>query len=354
MASVRGRLDQSLLDPLSVTTTVAAAPVEVVAAVIVQPDGRFLLAQRPPGRVYAGYWEFPGGKVEPDESAEEALQRELHEELGILVTRAWRWITREYVYPHAHVRLHFFRVLGWTGELHSREGQAFAWQRVSAIDVQPVLPANGPILRGLALPPVLAITDAGQRGEQALLDRLDGALEHGLRMVMVREKEMAPERRGSFAADVLGRCRRAGALTLINSDEKLAQDLAADGVHLTAAELARRSHRPEATWCGASCHDEEELQRAAELGLDYVVLGPVLPTASHPSATPLGWARFEAMTRGFPLPVYALGGMALEHFDIACSAGAHGIAMMRGAWSLAPDQSFPSAWSVSGSAVGMR
>jgi 8-oxo-dGTP diphosphatase len=335
-------------------TDAPAAPVEVVAAVIVQPDGRFLLAQRPPGRVYAGYWEFPGGKVERDESAEEALHRELQEELGIRVVRAWRWITREYVYPHAHVRLHFFRVLSWAGELRSREGQAFAWQRVSAIDVAPVLPANGPILRGLALPPVLAITDGAQRGEQALLGRLDGALERGLRMVMVREKEMAPERRRSFAAEVLGRCRRAGALALINSDEQLAQDIRADGVHLTAAQLARQSHRPEAIWCGASCHDQDELQRAAELGLDYVVLGPVLPTASHPAAAPLGWARFEVMTRGFPLPVYALGGMTLEHFDIACASGAHGITMMRGAWSLAPDQSFPSGWSASGSAVGMR
>ena len=336
------------------TNAATARPVEVVAAVIVQPDGRFLLAQRPSGKVYAGYWEFPGGKVEPGEPAEQALQRELHEELGILVTRACRWITREYIYPHAHVRLQFFRVLSWEGDLHSREGQAFAWQRASAIDVGPVLPANGPILRGLALPPVLAITDASLRGERELLDRLDVALEHGLRMVMVREKEMAPEGRRLFAAEVLARCRTFGALALINSDEELARELEADGVHLTAAQLSRRSSRPEAAWCGASCHDERELQRAAELGLDYVVLGPVFKTASHPDAVPIGWPRFEAMTRDFPLPVYALGGMTLDDFDVACGAGAHGIAMMRAAWGPSETQSFPSGWSGSGSAVGMR
>ena len=336
------------------TNAATARPVEVVAAVIVQPDGRFLLAQRPAGKVYAGYWEFPGGKVEPGEPASEALKRELHEELGILVTRACRWITREYSYPHAHVRLHFFRVLSWEGELHSREGQAFVWQRVSAIDVAPILPANGPILRGLALPPVLAITDAAQRGERVLLDRLDVALERGLRMVVVREKEMASERRRLFASDVLGRCRRFGALTLINSDAKLAHDSGADGVHLTAAQLLEQPRRPDVAWCGASCHDERELQRAAELGLDYVVLGPVLETASHPAAVPIGWERFEAITRSFPLPVYALGGMTLQHFAAACSAGAHGIAMMSGAWSLSEHQSFPSGWSGSGSGVGMR
>jgi 8-oxo-dGTP diphosphatase len=344
----------TVFDLFGMTSAATARPVEVVAAVIVQPDGRFLLAQRPPGKVYAGYWEFPGGKVEPGEPAVEALKRELHEELGILVMRACRWITREYIYPHAHVRLHFFRVLSWEGELHAREGQAFVWQRVSAIDVAPVLPANGPILRGLALPPVLAITDASRRGERELLERLDGALERGLRMVMVREKEMAPERRRLFAADVLGRCRRLGALTVINSDEELAHDLDADGVHLTAAQLLQQPRRPEAVWCGASCHDERELQRAVELSLDYVVLGPVLKTASHPDAAPIGWERFEAMTRGFALPVYALGGMTLQHFDAACNAGAHGIAMMRGAWSPSGSQSFPSGWSGSGSAVGMR
>src|SRR5947199_6567145 len=87
--------------------------IEVAAAVIQRPDGRFLLAQRPPGKVYAGYWEFPGGKVEPGELAERALARELHEELGIDVRSSYPWITREFVYPHGHVRLNFYRVLDW-------------------------------------------------------------------------------------------------------------------------------------------------------------------------------------------------------------------------------------------------
>src|ERR1043165_8594350 len=101
--------------------------VEVAAAVIQRADGAFLLAQRPPGKVYAGYWEFPGGKVEAGEPAELALARELHEELSIDVLTAYPWITREYLYPHAHVQLKFFRVLEWQGEPHPREEQAIAW-----------------------------------------------------------------------------------------------------------------------------------------------------------------------------------------------------------------------------------
>ena len=106
---IRPRLDGPALEKV----------IEVVAAVIERPDGAFLLAQRPPGKVYAGYWEFPGGKVEPGEAAHDALARELHEELGIEVEQAYPWITREYVYPHGHVRLNFFRVRAWRGEVGS-------------------------------------------------------------------------------------------------------------------------------------------------------------------------------------------------------------------------------------------
>jgi 8-oxo-dGTP diphosphatase len=320
--------------------------------VILRPDGQFLLAQRPVGKVYAGWWEFPGGKIEPGEPAAKALRRELQEELGIVVTRAWPWISREYVYPHGHVRLKFFRVLEWEGEPHSRESQSLSWQRSREITVTPLLPANGPILRALALPPILAITDAAKHGGRASLERLDMALEHGLRLVMVREKHMTPEERGSFTIEVLRRSRNAGALVLVNGDEELARSSGADGLHLTSIQLRRSSRRPDLAWCGASCHDERDLAQAAELGLDYVVLGPVLETPSHPDAKPLGWHRFGQMVRGYPSPVYALGGMTIEHFGTACSAGAQGVAMVRGSWSGATGQSFPSGWS--GSGVGMR
>ena len=329
-------------------------PVEVAAAVILRPDGQFLLAQRPAGKVYAGYWEFPGGKVEPDEPARAALTRELREELGIEVIRAYPWITREYAYPHAHVRLNFFRVLGWEGEPHSREAQALSWQTRDEISVSPLLPANAPVLRTLSLPPVLAITDASADGEQAQLERIEAALGQGLRMVMVREKHMAPARLQHFAAEVIRRCDRVGALVLVSGDEALARASGASGVHLTSAQLMLRARRPDLTWCGASCHDRQELERAAALGLDYVVLGPVLETPSHPAAHPLGWESFEQLVRCYPLPVYALGGMALQLLGVACGAGAHGVAMMRGAWIGGTGQPFPSDWSGSTSGVGIR
>ncbi|MEM5278076.1 NUDIX domain-containing protein [Cupriavidus taiwanensis] len=121
---------------------------EVAVGVLVQPDGRFLLAQRPAGKPYEGYWEFPGGKLEPGESVEAALARELHEELGLDVTQCERWHILEHDYPHAYVRLHFCKVTAWQGEPVGREGQAFSWQG-TPVTVGPLLPATIPVVAWL-------------------------------------------------------------------------------------------------------------------------------------------------------------------------------------------------------------
>lgn len=126
--------------------------VAVVAGVLVNQEGFFLLGSRPEGKVYAGYWEFPGGKVESGESPLQALSRELKEELGITVQQATPWLRKYFVYPHAFVELQFFRVWGWGGLSQPREGQHLCWQRPGVLTVDPMLPANGPIIKALSLP----------------------------------------------------------------------------------------------------------------------------------------------------------------------------------------------------------
>jgi 8-oxo-dGTP diphosphatase len=307
-----------------------ATLVDVAAAVLLRADGRFLLAQRPHGKVYAGYWEFPGGKAEPGEALSAALARELREELGIEVTRAYPWIVEQFVYPHAHVRLHFFRVLGWLGEPHPRERQQLKWAAIGDLGVAPLLPANGPVLRALALPTTLAITNVSEFGLKAALDRLERALSAGVRLVMVREKQMPEAQLLGFASEVVARCRRAGVRVVVNGDAEVARASRADGIHLPSAALMAADVRPQFALCGASCHDDRELRQAARLDLDYVVLNPVLPTPSHPQATGLGWDLFAGMIRNFRLPVFALGGMRASDLERSWEAGAHGIAMMRG------------------------
>lgn len=310
--------------------------VEVSAAVLQQADGSFLLAQRPSDKIWAGYWEFPGGKVEPGETAREALVRELREELGITVQTAYPWLTRVFTYPHATVRLNFFRVTAWSGELHPHEGQQFAWQpaltQVEQTTVAPILPANAPILRALSLPTLYAISNAGELGVDEFLRRLEAKLQAGLRLVQLREKALDGDVFRALAQQALALTRAHGARLLLNGDVYLAQELGADGVQLTGSQLANLTARPEVDWCAASCHDANELRRAEQLGCDFALLSPVLPTKSHPGAPHLGWERFAELASGSTIPVYALGGLQLTDMTTAWQHGAHGVALLRQAW----------------------
>lgn len=300
-------------------------PVEVAAAVIERADGSFLLAQRPAGKVYAGWWEFPGGKIHAGESTREAIERELAEELGIAVRCAYPWITREHVYEHAHVRLHFYRVTEWSGEPHPHENQALVWQRPDAPMAAPMLPANAPVLAALSLPLEYAITDAARMGVQSSLEALERRLREGLRLVQVRDRVL-PDRE-AFARRVVVAAHRHGARVLLGGRPAIG-----DGVHYSAAELMRLAARPQGGLAGASCHTREELERAMALGMDFAVLGPVKETTTHPDAAPLGWERFAEIVRGASIPVYAIGGLEPADLHDARTAGAHGIAMIRGAW----------------------
>lgn len=123
--------------------------VDVAVGILVQPDGHFLLTSRPEGKVYCGYWEFPGGKLESGETVEQALRRELHEELGIDIAGVIPWKTELVDYPHALVRLHFCKVVSWTGALQMREAQTYAWQQLP-VEVGPVLPGTIPVLQWFA------------------------------------------------------------------------------------------------------------------------------------------------------------------------------------------------------------
>jgi 8-oxo-dGTP diphosphatase len=312
------------------------AVVEVAAAVMLRADGReFLLAQRPEGKVYAGYWEFPGGKVEAGETVAEATIRELQEELGITVTACAPWLHRRFVYPHATVHLNFMRVTAWEGEIGITgplEHSAVDWMKCGeAARVSPILPANGPILKALSLPTAMAITMGEQEGVERQLERLEAALENGLRLIQVRDKGWPAAQRLWFAEAVVRLARRhPDALVLINDDEDIARRVGADGVHLSATRLAACPARPDFAWVGASCHTAAEIRRAGELDLDYALLGPVQATPTHPEAAGLGWAEFARRIAGNTLPVLALGGLRPEQLDEAQAHGAHGIAMMRG------------------------
>ncbi len=306
--------------------------VEAAVAVILREDGKVLLGQRPEGKSWAGWWEFPGGKVEVGETPAHALQREVHEELGIETTDFTPWITREFVYPERHVRLNFFTVRGWQGEPHGKENQQLSWEDPAAVAVGPLLPANVPVLDALALPTVLGITNLAEMGEADFFVALERALRNGLRLIQVREKQLPGEALIQFSRRVQALAKDYGARVVVNGDAALARESGADGVHYSAAALMALTEKPAGLVCGASCHDALELARAEALGLDYVLLAPVQPTLTHPGAPSLGWEGFAALAQGRSMPVYALGGLTSADLPVAWQHGAHGIAMLRGAW----------------------
>lgn len=304
----------------------------VAAGILIRADGQFLLGSRPAGKPYAGWWEFPGGKLESGETALQALTRELQEEMGIRVTAAQPWLVQTFVYPHAHVRLNFFKVSGWEGELHPHEGQQFAWQTPGRLNVEPVLPANTPILRGLQLPAVLAFSNVAELGETAWLAALQTQLAQGLRWLVLREPQLDADRYAALARQTLALAQEHGCQVLLHGQPELAEALGAAGVHLPARQLMQTTTRP-GGWCGASVHNAAELAKAAELGLDYAVLGTVAASQSHPGGATLGWDGFSALVgQGWPFPVYGIGGLSAADLNAAQAAGAQGVAILRAAW----------------------
>ena len=301
---------------------------EVAAAVIERPDGTFLLAQRPAGKAYPGYWEFPGGKIEAGEDARAALTRELREELGIEVRESSPWITRVYAYTHATVRLHFYKVTAWDGEPQRLEDQDIKWQRIEAPDVAPMLPANGPVLAALALPSIMVVSNCAELGVDAWIQKLTEAAMQAKLLVQVREKACNFQQVQHILSRALARAVPFGARIVVNSDCGAYPQCR--GVHLTSKALLAASSRPDAALVGASCHDERELDHAEEIGVDYAVVGPVKATASHPGVAPLGWQRLGELARHRPMPIFAIGGLTRADLPEARRRGAHGVAL-RGA-----------------------
>lgn len=307
-------------------------PVDVAVGVLLRPDGQFLLASRPEGKPYAGYWEFPGGKVEPGESVAAALTRELHEELGLDLGTIVPWVVRVFDYPHARVRLHFCRVFDWRGMPQAREGQRWQFSSLAQLPDGPLLPATVPVLRWLDLPMIYAVSDAARVGPGEFLRRLAAQLADGLRLLQWREIEPLNEDAESTFHQACDLAHQAGASLLVSSRHPSAWRAFADGVHLTASELSRCTERPAGSLVAASIHTRAELDRAIALECDFAVAGSVCPTTTHPDGLTLGWDGLQALIAGSAIPVYAIGGLARSDLKRAQSLGAHGVALRSAAW----------------------
>lgn len=314
----------------------SAPPLHVAAAVIGNAEGKILIARRPEHLHQGGLWEFPGGKVEAGETVAQALKRELAEELGITVQSASPLLRVRHDYPDRRVLLDVWRVFRFQGEAHGREGQPIAWVEPQQLREYRFPAANQPIVTAAQLPPLYLITpEPGPKPQwEAFLARLEACLAAGVRLVQLRAPALSENDFIDLAREAVACCHRYGARLLINADPAWRERCGADGVHLNRHRLARCQQRPleREHWLAASCHDRAELERAVEVGVDFVVLSPVAPTGSHPGAPHLGWQRFQALSEACCLPIYALGGMALEDIARARVSGAQGIAAISRIW----------------------
>lgn len=311
--------------------------VHVAAAVIRGLDGLILLAKRPVDKHQGGLWEFPGGKVEDGESVQHALARELEEELGIVPLSSRPLIQVRHDYPDKHVLLDVWEVTAFTGEPHGAEGQALAWVSPKQLNDYEFPEANKPIVAAARLPEQYLITPEGLSGPE-LLRGVQAALSGGIRLLQLRAPAMFDAQYRDLAVDVMGLCAGKAQLMLKGPLEWLG-DFPAAGWHLTSEQLRKLTAGgrpfPKERWLAASCHSAEELALATQMGVDFVTLSPVQPTATHPEATPLGWEQMGSLLQGFNQPAYLLGGVTPADVEQAWQVGAQGVAGIRAFW---PDE----------------
>ena len=297
----------------------------VAVGVIKDVKGNVLISLRHASAHQGGLWEFPGGKVESGESAEQALKRELKEELDISVDELFPLIKIKHQYPDLNVLLDVWTVSRFSGEVKGCEGQKINWVNADQLTGYCFPKANMPIIAATRLPTEYAILNATELS--ALLEELEFMLDSGIKLIQARIKALSALEVVDFVKLAMPLCRQKGAYLLLNSAVKNASQVKADGIHLTSQDLLVLKQRPaEFLWVGASCHNQKELEHAENIGIDFAVLAPVLSTKTHPDTEPLGWDEFKRLVSGASIPVFALGGMQKKDAQTAQSLGAQGIA----------------------------
>ena len=307
---------------------------KVAVGVLFDSDDNVLVACRLKGSHLAGYWEFPGGKVEAHETTAGALQREFEEELGIQIKPQQPLITIAHQYPEKTVLLDVWRVALESGEAFGKEGQEVKWLPKSQLSDYTFPEANQNIIKALQLPEQYLITPECGVDQTKFIDQIKQALQQGIGLIQLRSKNLSSNDYISVAEKVSSLCLEYGAQLMLNSDCVAGEAIPGVGLHLTSSALGELKSRPvdKGAWCGASCHNEQELNQAIALDVDFVCLSPVLATLSHQDAEVLGWQKFAALCELSTVPVYALGGLNLNHSNQVVASGGQGIAAIRAFW----------------------
>lgn len=305
--------------------------IPVAAGCVINERGDVLICQRPAGKIAAGKWEFPGGKIEAGETSRQALDRELHEELGLRVRDARPLICVTHDYSDRRVVLHTWRVSGYDGELRPHDGQAMTWVRCEDLYRHDLLAADRPIVSALRLPSHYVFTSPAMTESECLagLERLPDKSLLRLRLPMLDEP--AYER---CARTVIEAARLRALSVILDREPQQVIALGAAGWHASTARLRMLKQRPlpVKVWFFASCHTAADIECARRVDADAAVAGPLAMTPSHPGRPGMGWRSFKELAGLWSRPLYAIGGVGPSDLSVAHTHGAQGVAGIRAYW----------------------
>ncbi len=310
--------------------------IHVAVAVIKGKDGRILVAKRPDDKHMGGYWEFPGGKVEPGEAVNEALVRELKEELGIDALSYQPLIKIKYDYPDKSVLLDTWVVNSMKGMPSGMEGQDIKWADESELSNLKFPDANGPILNAVKLPDQYMVTGKFQ-DESELFEKVCARLSEGVRLIQFRAPWLSISSYINKAKRLHSLIEKSGGKLLLKGEPELLMEPWCDGIHLRAEQLYKESHdwvrfRRTGQWLAASCHNAKEVELANQLAMDFITISPVQKTKTHPEKMPLGWLKAAELTKLSVVPAFWLGGLGINDINTVQESGGQGVAAIGSFW----------------------
>lgn len=311
--------------------------VHVAVAVIKNSDGQYFIAKRAKNSHQGGLWEFPGGKVENNETVIEALKRELFEEVGIYLLKASALIQIHHDYADKSVFLDVFNVDEFTGEPFGKEGQEICWVEKNELSTYEFPSANRPIIDAIQLPDKYMIT--GKFSDEGdLLNRISISIKNGIQLVQFRAPQLDETLYFEYAKKIFTICEKENIKLLLNTTvnnyKKYFANKFSHGIHLTSKELDLYfdENFDKKLIVSTSTHNKEEISLSEDKKVSFIVLSPVNATLTHPDTTPLGWDKFKVLTEQANVPVYALGGMKVKLMEKAKHYGAQGIAAIGEFW----------------------
>jgi len=306
----------------------------VAVGILKDSEGKCLLGKRLNSQTWPGWWEFPGGKLERDESPAEALKREIFEELGVVVSKYRQWTTRRVVEKNKITTLYFFLITSWNGMVEGKEDQELQWVDLTTYKATKVLPPNQIIHHALKkdLPDIYAITNFQEMSSDNFFQALKRQVNNGLRLIQIREKTLVEKELEALITRIKKILQHTNVRIIINSSISLAYKHKLDGVHLNSKQLHELKYFPKDLLVGVSCHSKKDLEIAEEKNADFAVLGSVKETLTHPNFKPLNWRKFNKLVDNSNMPIYSIGGMTNNDIPTSFEYGAIGIASQRAIW----------------------